>query len=286
MVAFVRVSQGGITVQEQLGQASEIYDLVVTFLVNYSFQILGAILILVVGIFIAGKISNWLFAFCQSKNLDITLSRFIASVVKLLFILMIGIIALGNIGISVTPFVAAIGALSLGAGLALQGLLSNYGAGLNIIVTRPFVVGDTIHVQGVTGVVSEVSLATTILIDEDDVRITIPNKHIVGEIIHNSGSVSLVEIDFKVAPDADIPQLLETALATVHATEGLDSETSALFGVNKLSGEGLEISGRVWVPTKKYFHYKYAILKGLHRQLQETGVPLVVPVQEVRLQQD
>ena len=134
--------------------------------------------------------------------------------------------------------------------------------------------------------VSEVSLATTILIDEDDVRITIPNKHIVGEIIHNSGSVSLVEIDFKVAPDADIPQLLETALATVHATEGLDSETSALFGVNKLSGEGLEISGRVWVPTKKYFHYKYAILKGLHRQLQETGVPLVVPVQEVRLQQD
>ncbi len=272
--------------QEQLGQASEIYDLVVTFLVNYSFQILGAILILVVGIFIAGKISNWLFAFCQSKNLDITLSRFIASVVKLLFILMIGIIALGNIGISVTPFVAAIGALSLGAGLALQGLLSNYGAGLNIIVTRPFVVGDTIHVQGVTGVVSEVSLATTILIDEDDVRITIPNKHIVGEIIHNSGSVSLVEIDFKVAPDADIPQLLETALATVHATEGLDSETSALFGVNKLSGEGLEISGRVWVPTKKYFHYKYAILKGLHRQLQETGVPLVVPVQEVRLQQD
>ena len=75
--------------QEQLGQASEIYDLVVTFLVNYSFQILGAILILVVGIFIAGKISNWLFAFCQSKNLDITLSRFIASVVKLLFILMI-----------------------------------------------------------------------------------------------------------------------------------------------------------------------------------------------------
>ena len=78
--------------QEQLGQASEIYNLVVTFLVNYSFQILGAILILIIGIFLAGKISNWLFGFCQSKNLDITLSRFIANVVKLLFILMVGII--------------------------------------------------------------------------------------------------------------------------------------------------------------------------------------------------
>ena len=84
--------------QEQLGQASEIYNLIVTFLVNYSFQILGAILILIAGVFLAGKISNWLFGFCQSKNIDITLSKFIANLVRLLFILMVGIIALGNIG--------------------------------------------------------------------------------------------------------------------------------------------------------------------------------------------
>ncbi len=272
--------------QEQLGQASEIYNLVVAFLVNYSFQILGAILILIIGIYLAGKISNWLFGFCQSKNLDITLSRFIANVVKLLFILMVGIIALGNIGISVTPFVAAIGALSLGAGLALQGLLSNYGAGLNIILTRPFVVGDTICVQGVTGVVTEVTLAFTILLDEDDVRITIPNKHIVGEVIHNSGPVSLVEIDFQVAPDTDVPGVLKTAMAAVRATDGLDDETNALFGVSKLSGAGLEISGRIWVPTEKYFHYKYAIIEGLHDRLRAAEVTLVIPAQEVRLQQD
>jgi small conductance mechanosensitive channel len=134
--------------EEELARASAIYDLIVTFLVNYSFQIVGAILIFVAGVVIASKVSNWLFKFCQSKGLDVTLSKFIANVVKLLFILMVGIIALGNLGISVTPFVAAIGALSLGAGLALQGLLSNYGAGLNIILTRPFLVGDTVLVQG------------------------------------------------------------------------------------------------------------------------------------------
>ena len=84
--------------EEELARASAIYDLIVTFLVNYSFQILGAILIFVAGIVIASKISNGLFTFCQSKGLDVTLSKFIANVVKLLFILMIGIIALGNLG--------------------------------------------------------------------------------------------------------------------------------------------------------------------------------------------
>ena len=88
--------------EEELARASAIYDLIVTFLVNYSFQILGAILIFVAGIVIASKISNGLFTFCQSKGLDVTLSKFIANGVKLLFILMIGIIALGNLGISVT----------------------------------------------------------------------------------------------------------------------------------------------------------------------------------------
>ena len=271
--------------QEQLGQASEIYNLIVTFLVNYSFQILGAILILIAGVFLAGKISNWLFGFCQSKNIDITLSKFIANLVLLLFILMVGIIALGNIGISVTPFVAAIGALSLGAGLALQGLLSNYGAGLNIILTRPFVVGDTICVQGVTGVVNDVALATTVLIDEDDVRITIPNKHIVGEIIHNSGPVSLVEVDFTVTPRTDIPGVLRLAMEAVQTTEGLDDATKALFGVSKLSGTGLEISGRIWVPTKQFFHFKYAIVANLSYLLQQADVAVAMPAQEVHVKQ-
>src|SRR5690606_20586842 len=98
----------------------------------------------------------------------------------------VGIICLGKFGISVTPFVAAIGALSLGAGLALQGLLSNYGAGLALMIVRPFKAGDTLTLLGVSGVVSQVNLGNTVLETEDGEKITIPNKQIMGEVLINS----------------------------------------------------------------------------------------------------
>ena len=272
--------------QDELEQASEIYNLIVAFLVNYSFQIVGAILIFVAGTFVAGKISNWLLRFCESKGLDVTLSKFIANIVKLLIILMVSIIALGNLGISVTPFVAAIGALSLGAGLALQGLLSNYGAGLNIILTRPFVVGDTVLLQGVSGIVSDITLSTTLLVDEDEVRITIPNRHIVGEIIHNSGAMSLVETQFIVTPGTNIRNVIKIALRAVRTTEGLSDDTKALFGVSQFSGLGVEISGRIWVPTAQRVHFKYLMNKSLHNLLKDSGVELAIPAQAIRLQHD
>jgi small conductance mechanosensitive channel len=272
--------------QDELEQASEIYNLIVAFLVNYSFQIVGAILIFVAGTFVAGKISNWLLRFCESKGLDVTLSKFIANIVKLLIILMVSIIALGNLGISVTPFVAAIGALSLGAGLALQGLLSNYGAGLNIILTRPFVVGDTVLLQGVSGIVSDITLSTTLLVDEDEVRITIPNRHIVGEIIHNSGAMSLVETQFIVTSGTNIQNVIKIALRAVRTTEGLGDDTKALFGVSQFSGLGVEISGRIWVPTAQRVHFKYLMNKSLHNLLKDSGVELAIPAQAIRLQHD
>ena len=179
--------------QDELQQAQEIYDLIVTYLVTYGFQVLGAIIILLIGMFVAGKVAGFLHGFMLSKNLDVTLSKFTAATLKVVIVIFVAIIALGQIGISITPFVAAIGALSLGAGLALQGLLSNYGAGISIIVTRPFIVGDTIAVKGVSGIVQEIKLGYTILTNEDDVMITIPNRHIVGEIIHNSKASSMLE---------------------------------------------------------------------------------------------
>ena len=126
--------------EQELQQAQEIYNLMVEFMVNYSFQIVGAIIIVLLGMFVGKKVSGLIENLMVRKNIDVTLSHFAAGFVKILIVAMTAIIALGKIGISVTPFVAAIGAVSLGAGLALQGLLSNYGAGLSIIVARPFIV--------------------------------------------------------------------------------------------------------------------------------------------------
>lgn len=115
--------------QEELEQMTEVYNMLVAYLVNHSFQIFGAVVVLVLGVFVGRRLSNLVLALCAKKSLDITLSRFFASSARIAIIFFSVLIALPKLGIQVTPFLAAVGALGLGAGLAVQGLLSNYGAG-------------------------------------------------------------------------------------------------------------------------------------------------------------
>lgn len=272
--------------EQELQQAQAIYQLITEFFINYSFQILGAIIVFIIGVIVAKKISEFVFKLCERKNIDITLSRFIASTTKIIIIVMVGIIAMGKIGISVTPFVAAIGAMSLGAGLAMQGLLSNYGAGLNIILARPFVVGDTIRIQGVAGQVKEVHLAFTLLVDEDDVEITIPNKHIVGEIIQNSHEDTLAEETIGIAYDSDTDKAISIIQDALEKTENISTKRKPLVGIEDFADSSINIGIRFWAPTSKYFETRYRANTEIYSALQAANIPIPFPQREVRLLND
>lgn len=269
--------------EQEIQQATAVYKLIVEFFVNYSFQILGAIIIFLIGLFVARKIAGLVLALCERKNLDITLSHFIAATVKITFIVMVAIIALGKLGISVTPFLAAIGALSLGAGLAVQGLLSNYGAGFNIIITRPFIVGDTIQVQGVSGLVKEVHLAYTLLTDEDGVKITIPNKHIIGEIIHNSHAHTLAEETVGIAYSCNPEQAIAVIQQALATTDGVSDAPAAQVGIEDFADSSINIGVRFWVPTESYFQTRYKANGAIFTALQQAGITIPFPQREVRL---
>ena len=118
------------------------------------------------------------------------------------------VISLDKFGVSITPFVAALGAFTLGAGLAVQGVVGNYGAGLSIIFSQPFVVGNTLTVQGVSGVVEKITLPYTVLATEDGEKITIPNKEIIGQILENSFEHKLVETVVSLKVDVDVEQAI------------------------------------------------------------------------------
>ena len=123
-------------VPTDLEGVEHIYTMMIEFFVNYGFQVVGAIIILLIGFWVSAKVGAAVSAFCIRKNVDLTLSKFAGSTSKLLVLVCFLVISLGKFGISVAPFLAAIGAIGLGAGLAVQGLLSNYAAGLAIIITR------------------------------------------------------------------------------------------------------------------------------------------------------
>ncbi|KEA62675.1 Mechanosensitive ion channel [Marinobacterium lacunae] len=272
------------SVKIELAQVQEIYNLIVEFFVTYSFQIVGAIIILLLGLWVASKVSNWSLALMQRHNLDITLSRFIASCVKILIIAMVAVVALGKLGISVTPLLAMIGAVGLGAGLAVQGLLSNYSAGLTIVLTRPYVVGDTISVQGVTGQVKEVHLSHTLLTNEDGVEISIPNKHVVGEIIHNSHANTLAEVSIDIAYSADPERAIASLKSTLSGFgEEICQDPAPQVGIEAFGESGITLGIRIWLPTERYYDLLYRANLAMFNALKAEGIEIPFPQREVRL---
>ncbi len=271
--------------KDEIDQVTNIYNVIIEFFTNYSFQLIGAVIIFIIGYLLAGKVATWVLKLCQRHKLDITLSQFLANTTKMLMVVMITIISLGKLGISVTPFIAAIGAISLGAGLALQGLLANYAAGFNIILIRPFVVGDTITVHDVTGVVEEVLLAYTVLKNEDDVIITVPNKHIVGEILHNSKHDSLLELTVGIAYEHNPLEVVELLEKTILATDIIGDNKKLQVGIDEFSDSAITIAIRLWTPTNNLYAAKYKAYANIYSALNAANITIPFPQRDVHIHQ-
>jgi small conductance mechanosensitive channel len=270
-----------------LGQdVQQLYTMITAYVLTKSFSIVGAVIILVLGIFVARRAGAMVEGLMLRHHIDVTLSRFIGAGVKMLFIVMVAIIAMNQLGISVTPFVAAVGALSLGAGLALQGMLSNYSSGVSIIITRPFVVGDTITVQGVTGIVKSVQLGSTILSNEDGVQISVPNKYIVGEIIQNSFADSIVETNIGIAYRSDPLQAIALIRQVLGNVQGVDTKRVPLVGIESFGDSAIVIGIRFWARTEVLFQARYQAHAEILRVLRNNHIEIPFPQREVRMLQD
>ena len=269
--------------KNEIDQVNQIYNIIIEFFTNYSFKLVGAFIIFILGYIVAGKIAGVVLKVCEKHKLDVTLSRFLTNTSKMVIVVMITIVALGKLGISVTPFVAAIGAISLGAGLALQGLLSNYAAGFNIIILRPFIVGDTITVQGVTGIVKEVLLAYTIIHDEDNVEITIPNKHIVGEILHNSQGDSLLELSVGISYKHDPIEVVTLLEKVITDLDVVGESREPQIGIGEFADSAINLEIRLWTPTSSMYEAKHKTNKAIYLALEEANITIPFPQRDVHL---
>lgn len=270
---------------QEIAQLQNAYSMITEFIVQYSFSILGAALIFLIGLWVAAKASNLVTRLFEKHEIDITLSNFTSNFVRILIILLVGVIALGKLGISVTPMVAAIGAASLGAGLALQGMLANYAAGITIIVTRPFIVGNTIEVKGVSGLVKDIHLGMTVLTNEEGEQINVPNKHIVGEVLHNSFANKLVETTLNISYQAEPEQVVSILKQVLADSAQVSDGEHAQVGINDFNSIGIEIGIRYWVATESYFQDKYQTNSSLIKALREANIEIPCPVREIHIQE-
>ncbi len=270
-------------IKEELKQLENVYNMLTEFVVQYSFQILGALIVLLLGMWVAAKVQRFIAAQFAKHQVDVTLAGFVSNLARILIIVMFLVIALGKLGISVAPFIAAVGALALGAGLALQGMLSNYAAGITIILTRPFVVGNTVTIQGVVGVIKEINLGMTILTNEEGEEISIPNKHIVGEVLHNSFEYMLVEVKVGISYGDDPEQAIDALGSVLAGIEAVASEPAPQIGIDGFGDSSIDIGVRFWVPTQHYFEVKYSTNLKMFNALKAQGISIPFPQREVRM---
>lgn len=269
--------------EKELEQLQVISNVITQYLIDNGLQILVTLIILAIGYVIAKKLGKAVERLMIGKKIDITLSRFVGNSAHMVILVFVIMMVLSRLGISVTPLIAIVGALSLGAGLALQGMLANYAAGFTIIITRPFVVGDTLSVQGQTGLVESVHLAYTILIDEDDVRIQIPNRLVVGEIMHNSKEEKLVELCVGVAYKSDPHHVIAIVEEAIKSVEGINTARGPIIGIDEFADSSINIGVRFLAPTYKYFEFKYAANLAIYDAFKKQGIQIPFPQREVNL---
>lgn len=272
--------------EQEIQSLQKIYSIIIEFIANYSFQLVGALIIVLIGWFVSKSVFKMLLNFLTNHHVDITLARFVSHVARILVLVAMVVIALGKIGISIAPFVAAIGAVSLTAGLALQGSVSNYAAGVVLILSHPFKIGDTIAMADVYGVVEDIKLASTTLRTEDEELITIPNKRLIGDIMVNSFEYRVVEstvgIDYNNDPKLAIEAIKEAILAHPHVSK----EHEPIIGIAQFGESSIDLGLRYWVETKRYFKTQYAINLAIFEALHVKGITIPYPQREIKIIQE
>jgi len=268
---------------KELEEVGQFYNIVVEFITNYSFQIIGAIIIFIIGLIASKYIQKYTLKLLLKTSMDETISGFISNIIRVIIVVMMAILALGKLGISIGPFVAALGAVSLTAGLALQGSVSNFAAGVVLIATKPFKIGDTIKMHDVYGEVQEIKLAYTVLINEDKEQITIPNKYMIGDVLVNSFSYRIVEGSVGISYDSDVEKTIGLIRDVISTCRDTSNEQESIIGIENFGDSSINIAYRYWVLSDKFFKTQYEVNIKVLKSLKDSKITIPFPQREIKI---
>jgi small conductance mechanosensitive channel len=254
--------------------------------IRFGPKLATAILIFTAGVFIA----NWctratargLLRFELEPPVRMLLTRLVRILVLGIFL----IAALQNLGVELLPLIAGLGVAGAGIALATQGVLSNVVAGLTIIFTKPYRVGEYIGVVGVEGEVTAISLFSTVLTHPDRSRIVVPNRKVVGEILQNFGNVRQSEILVGIAYESDLAAALSTIREVVKANPRVLADPTPVVQVNLLADSAVQIAIRPWVAVSDFSIVAGELNLSVAENLRQRGIAIPYPQREVRLIRD
>jgi small conductance mechanosensitive channel len=258
-------------------------DIVIDLAIRYGFQVLGALVILAAGAILGRWLGGVLDQRLRARAMEPPMRLLIVRVLYIVVMLFSVVVALDKFGFQIAPLVAGIGVAGLGIGIALQGVLSNVVAGLSIIFTKPFRVGEYIEIAGVRGDVSSIELFSTTLLHPDRSRIVIPNRKIVGEILHNYGTMRQLHLSLSVPLGADVGAALAAATEVVTRNERVLKDPAPLVGIAQIGDGSIKIGVNPWVRVTDVGPAESELNRSLAEQFQGRGLRLGPAPADIRL---
>ncbi|MBB6096270.1 small conductance mechanosensitive channel [Povalibacter uvarum] len=266
-----------------LDTLDQIRTTAVDLAVKFGPRVLAASLVLIVGYFIGRWTAQWLERALSHVQIEPPVRSLITRLGRAIVSALFVVIALQNLGVELLPLIAGLGVVGAGIALAMQGVLGNLFAGLTIIFTKPFRVGEYIEIVGEEGNVDTMTLFQTTLLHPDQSRVVIPNRKIVGEILHNFGMRRQLNITVGVAYDSDIGLVLGLIDEILKVNPRVIREPVPLVRVNRLSDSSVDIIVRPWVASADFGPALGEINRAILELFRERGVVFPFPQCEVRL---
>src|SRR5882757_11086123 len=266
-----------------LDNLGQVKGTLIDLAIRFGPKLLTAIVILTVGAFVAGWIARTTGRGLNRLDLEPPVRQLLMRVARVLVFLLFAILALQNLGVELLPLIAGLGVAGAGIALATQGVLSNVVAGLTIIFTKPYRVGEYIGVAGVEGEVTAITLFNTALTHPDRSRIIVPNRKVVGEILHNYGKIRQSEIRVGVAYESNLPLALAAIRDLVRANPRVLSEPTPVIQVVALADSAVQIAIKPWVAVADYGAVAGELNVSLVEELRQRGIGIPYPQREVRL---
>lgn len=268
---------------DQVATINHAKDTLIDLAIRFGPRLLTAILILVIGLAVSRWVSRWIAGTLNRRDLEPPIRQLLTRIVWAVCVLLFAVMALQNLGVELLPLIAGLSIAGAGVALAMQGVLSNVVAGLTIIFAKPFRVGDYIAIAGVEGVVDSISLFNTILTHSDRSRVVVPNRKIVGEILHNYGGLRQLDVQVSASYSSDLAALVAVIRQVLESNPRVLRDPAPLIGPVAFGETAIAIAIKPWVSVQDQVPATGEIYAAVHDAFRARGVAAPVPQREVRL---
>lgn len=254
-------------------------------MLDYAPKMISALIVLIIGLIIIRMIVNGVRKGFQKKNFDVTLQRFLVSLISILLKAALAITVIGMLGIQMTTFVAMLGAAGLAIGLALSGTLQNFAGGVILLIIRPYKVGDFIELQGHSGSVKEIQIFNTVLTTPDNKTIIIPNSPISTGSMINYSTQPTRRVDFTIGIgyDDDIDKARDVILGVIAKDERIHQDPAPFIAVSALADSSVNFVLRVWADSADYWGIYFENLEAIKKALDANNISIPYPQRDVHL---